>query len=209
VISTEPDRVPDRQVGVMSEADTPIQVTDASGSAETRDSVEDALIQRARRGDGDAFGMLVQPRAEQILRTARAILVNEADAREVTQEAFVSAWINLPGLRDVDRFDAWLNRIVVNRCRDKLRSRRRVREIALESIELPTNDNVASRIERASLLAAFDRLSVADRQIIVLHHLHDLPLSEVARQIGVPIGTAKSRLWSARRALERAMEAEA
>ena len=74
---------------------------------------------------------------------------------------------------------------------------------------MPTADNAAAALETASLLAAFDRLGVADRQILALHHLHDLPLAEVARQLGIPVGTAKSRLWGARRALGRAMEAEA
>ncbi len=184
-------------------------LSESAGTIDLPDAASVALVERARRGDDVAFGLLVQARAQATLRTARAILGNEAEAQEVTQDAFVSAWRNLPTLRDVDRFDAWLNRIVLNRCRDLLRHRRRVRQIDLADVELPTADNAAARMETASLLAAFDRLSVTDRQILVLHHLHDLPIADVARQLGVPVGTAKSRLWSARRALERAMEAEA
>ena len=172
-------------------------------------ATDETLVARARRGDGDAFALLIQPRVDRLHRTARAIVGNEDDAREVTQEAFVSAWTNLPKLRDVDRFDAWLNRIVLNRSRDLLRRRGRVREIDLDTIEMSSGDPAAGRGETTAILAAFDRLSIANRQILVLHHLHDLPLAEVARQLGVPVGTAKSRLWGARRALERAMEAEA
>ena len=184
-------------------------LSEAAGTIELPDAASDALVERARRGDDLAFGLLVQARAQAMLRTARAILGNEAEAQEVTQEAFVSAWRNLPTLRDVDRFDAWLNRIVMNRCRDVLRHRGRVRQIDIADMDVPTTDNAAAVLETAAVLAAFDRLSVADRQILALHHLHDLPMVEVARQLGIPVGTAKSRLWSARRALERAMEAEA
>jgi RNA polymerase sigma-70 factor, ECF subfamily len=193
----------------MQETERTLGRADSSGGVDAHDAAGDRLVDRARRGDDAAFGLLVEARVGATLRTARAILGNEAEAQEVTQEAFVSAWRNLPTLRDIDRFDAWLNRIVLNGCRDLLRHRRRVRQIDIESFELPTADTAAATLETASLLAAFDRLSIADRQIMVLHHLHDLPLAEVARQLGIPVGTAKSRLWSARRALERAMEAEA
>jgi RNA polymerase sigma-70 factor (ECF subfamily) len=72
-----------------------------------------------------------------------------------------------------------------------------------------TADASTDALETASVKAAFGRLSVDDRTILLLHHLHGLPLEEVARQLAIPVGTAKSRLWSARRALERALEAEA
>jgi RNA polymerase sigma-70 factor, ECF subfamily len=169
---------------------------------------EDGLLELARNGDGDAFGRLIEPRIERTLRTARAILGSEADAREVTQEAFVSAWANLRGLRDISRFDPWLNRIVLNRCRDRLRQRRRIREISIDAVELPVNDPAESNADTGAVLAAFERLGVADRQILVLHHLHDLSLDEIAHQLEVPVGTVKSRLWKARRALERALETE-
>jgi RNA polymerase sigma-70 factor (ECF subfamily) len=183
-------------------------MSEVAGVVPFGEAGEDSLLALARGGDGDAFGQLVEARLERTLRTARAILGNEADAREVTQEAFVSAWVNLRGLRDAHRFDAWLNRIVMNRCRDRLRQRRRVREIAIDGVDLPTADLADASADTSAVTAAFERLSVADRHILVLHHLHDLSVQEVARQLGVPAGTAKSRLWSARRALERALEAE-
>ncbi|HEX5014197.1 MAG TPA: sigma-70 family RNA polymerase sigma factor [Candidatus Limnocylindrales bacterium] len=169
-----------------------------------------ALIAAARAGDRNAFALLVEPRAGHLLATARAILGNEADAYEAAQEALIAAWIQLPRLRDIDRFDAWLNRTLVNRCRDALRRRKRmtVREIDIETATLTTADDADAQAERAALLAAFERLSVDERHILVLHHLHDLPLAQIAAQLGVPVGTAKSRLWTARRALERALEAE-
>lgn len=170
---------------------------------------EDVVVSRARDGDRDAFEMLIASRADRLLRTACAILGQEAEAYDVAQEALVSAWVNLPRLRDVDRFDAWLNRVLLNRCRDALRRRRRSREIVLDTFEPLGPDVAQASLDTAGVLGAFDRLSLADRQILVLHHLHGLPLAEVARQLRIPIGTTKSRLWSARRALERALEAEA
>ena len=167
-----------------------------------------AQVALARMGDTDAFAALLAPRLDRLLRSARAILGNEADARDATQDACVSAWLNLPRLRDDARFDAWLNRMLLNRCRDLLRARHRSREILLDGIELPDPRPSPAEAATAGVLAAFDRLSVADRHILILHHLHDRPVDEVARVLGIPVGTAKSRLHAARRALERALETQ-
>lgn len=180
----------------------PLSLAVAAG---TRD---DALVDRARRGEHDAFARLIEPRAGQLLRTARGILGNESDAYEAAQEALIAAWVRLPALRDADRFDAWLNRTLVNKCRDALRKRGRVREIDLGATDLAVPDTTQARVAEASVQAAFDRLSIDERHILVLHHLNDLPVAQIACQLGIPLGTAKSRLWSARRHLERALEAE-
>ncbi len=138
-----------------------------------------ALIERARHGDHDAFAGLVDDRLEGTFRTALAILGNEADARDATQEIFLRAWRNLPELREPDRFDAWFGRIVVNTCRSSIRGRRRriVREISvgalpgagdqLESRESPHDDRTA---DLDTLERALGRLSVADRTLLALHH---------------------------------------
>lgn len=170
---------------------------------------EEALVTRAREGDRDAFALLIQPRTDRVLRTARAILANESDAHDAAQAAFVSAWVNLPRLRETARFDAWLTRVLVNECREALRRRKRNPEIVLDDTDLSGPDSTAGSVETAALRAAFGRVSVDERTILLLHHLHGLPLDQVARQLQIPVGTAKSRLWSARRALERALEAEA
>jgi RNA polymerase sigma-70 factor (ECF subfamily) len=167
------------------------------------------LVERAGRGDQGAFAQLVESRLDRAFRTACAILGNEADARDATQEAFVSAWVNLPRLREIAKFDAWLNRVLINRCRDVLRRRHRVREIELDGLDLPGVSQTGASVEAAALNAAFDRLSLAHRQLLVLHHLHGEPVAEIARQLGVPVGTAKWRLHAARDALKRALEIEA
>jgi RNA polymerase sigma-70 factor (ECF subfamily) len=169
----------------------------------------DTLVEMAARGDRHAFEQLVESRLDRIFRTVCAILGNEADARDGTQDAFIAVWVQLPRLRDVARFDAWLNRVILNGCRDVLRRRHRSREMELSGLEMGAPDSTREVAERAAFNAAFDRLSPADRSILVLHHLHQLPLTEIAGHLGVPVGTAKSRLHTARRALERALEAEA
>jgi RNA polymerase sigma-70 factor, ECF subfamily len=175
------------------------------GSAGSHD---ESLVARARTGDRDAFAQLIEPRATRLLRTARAVVGNADDAHEATQEALIAAWVQLPGLRDLARFDAWLNRTLVNKCRDVLRRRRRVREIDLETTDLEGPDATQMRLAETALMAAFERLPVEERHILVLHHLDELPLDRVASMLGIPVGTAKSRLWTARRHLERALESE-
>jgi RNA polymerase sigma-70 factor (ECF subfamily) len=177
-------------------------------AAAARPDEEESLVARAAAGDRDAFAALIAPRVDRVLRTARAILRNEPEAHDAAQDAFVAAWVNLPRLRDLSRFDAWLNRLLVNGCREVLRRHKRSREVQIDA-DAPTPDFAGGSLETASVKAAFGRLSVDERTILLLHHLHGLPLDQVARHLAIPVGTAKSRLWHARRSLERALEAEA
>lgn len=169
-------------------------------------SAGDDLVARARRGDRAAFTGLVEARLDRTFRMASAILGNEADARDVVQDSFIKAWQQLPGLRDAGRFDAWLNQIVRNGCRDRLRQRNRSREIDLSTIEAPTTDSTEHVGDLQALEGAFERLTADQRQILVLHHLHHVSVSDLAGQLGIPIGTAKWRLHAARQALEQALE---
>jgi RNA polymerase sigma-70 factor (ECF subfamily) len=174
------------------------------------------LVERAQAGDQEAFAALVERWLEPSLRTAYAIVGNEADARDATQDAFLQAWRELPHLRDPGSFDAWLNRILVNRCRTLRHRGRRttVHEIHLSvlpetgepaALDPPGDDGAVSL---DAFEHAFQRLSMPDRTILVLHHLQHRPLVDIAAGLGIPIGTAKSRLFAARKALERALEAE-
>ena len=174
--------------------------------ADDRD--DESLVERARRGDTIAFARLAEARSLRLLRTATVILGNEADAFEAAQDALVAVWINLPSLRDPDRFDAWLNRTLVNKCRDAARKRGRVREIALDADQITVADTTEDRLEQLAILAAFDRLPVEQRHLLVMHHIDRISVEEIGLQLAVPVGTAKSRLWTARKALERALEAE-
>ena len=168
------------------------------------------LIEAARRGDGMAFESLVTSRLERTYRIALATLGSEADARDAVQETWVAVWRNLPSLADIDRFDSWVDAIVVNACRMAIRKRGRVREIALvddfdRGAPGPGPDQVS---ERDVLDRAFGRLSVDHRAILVLHHLEEQPLAAIAARLGIPVGTAKSRLFAARAALQESLEAE-
>lgn len=191
-------------------AGEPVELTEVAG----REEGEQGLVARARLGDHDAFSRLISTRADRVLRTARAIVGNETDAHDAAQSALVSAWVNLPRLRDVDRFDAWINQILRNECRTVLRQRRWSRVVDLSAAEAEPDhgamgaDPGSTGVDGAAVRAAFKRLTVDDRTILLLHHLHGLSLDEVARQLGLPVGTAKSRLWGARRSLERALETQ-
>lgn len=176
-----------------------------------------ALVERARAGDRPAFEALLERWLEPAFRIALAILGREADARDATQDAFLHAWCNLRQLRDPERFDAWLTHILVNSCRGLQRDRRRVmvREIDLGAI--PAGDEPATTFEAAwgerpasldVVERAFERLSIPVRTVLVLHHLEQRPLGEIAETLGIPVGTAKSRLFTARQALQRALETE-
>jgi RNA polymerase sigma factor (sigma-70 family) len=176
--------------------------------------LDPALIRRAQTGDVDAFTALVAGRLESMQRTAMAILGHEADARDAVADALGSIWRELPRLRDPLAFDAWTTRILVHACRRRLRGRgrARVREVALDDVApgaVPRSSHQADDIgDRIALERAFDRLDADVRTILVLHHLDGRGLAEIAAVFGIPVGTAKSRLFAARRALERALERE-
>jgi len=180
--------------------------------------MERALIEQAQKGDRGAFDALVRRKVDAVYGTALAILGHEADAQDAVQEAFVAAWRSLGALRDTDRFDAWFGRILVNTCRMSLR-RRKVRQIEVTDGSIldgsgareraaggPAFDDVTASAE--SFDRAFGRLNADERAILVLHHREDLPVADIAARLGIPAGTVKSRLFAARRALERAIARE-
>jgi RNA polymerase sigma-70 factor (ECF subfamily) len=160
------------------------------------------LLVRARGGDQEAFEQIVLAKGEPLFRTALVILGNEADARDATQEAFVSAWRGIPFLKDYDRFDAWMGRILINSCRMTLRRPSRVREIPLDdSTDFVPVGTDSPPADNPDLDTAFNRLSVDQRTMLVLHHLHGYGVDEIAEWLGIPSGTVKWRLSRARRAL--------
>lgn len=178
----------------------------------------DALVRLARAGDREAFDRLVRDRIGRCLRISLAITSSEADARDAVQDAFVSAWRELPRLREPDQFDAWFGRILVNACRTVLRRRktRSVREISMdrEAVEgsLPFDWPVPAEQDRVAdvdaIRRAFAHLRPDVRAIIALHHVDRQPVLAIAVLLGIPEGTVKSRLHEARKALERALEEE-
>jgi RNA polymerase sigma-70 factor (ECF subfamily) len=146
-----------------------------------------------------------------VFRLAFAILGNEADARDASQEALVAVWRGIRGLRDADRLDAWLQRTVVHAARQLIRTgkRRRAREIpASDVVDLGSAEAQPHRDDAAVLDAALATLPIDQRSILVLHHLEHRSLAQIAEVLGIPAGTAKSRLFAARRALAAAITRE-
>jgi RNA polymerase sigma-70 factor (ECF subfamily) len=146
-----------------------------------------------------------------VYRLTSAILGDEADARDAAQETFVAAWRELPRLRESEKFEAWLQRVAVNASRMTLRARgrRRVREIpSSEVAALATHAPLNDRSDASLLDSAMRELPIDQRAILVLHHLEGRPLAEIAGLLEIPVGTAKSRLFHARRALETALRSE-
>jgi RNA polymerase sigma-70 factor (ECF subfamily) len=174
-------------------------------------AIDRSLIDRARNGDLDAFETIVRARMDAVYRLTSAILGNEADARDAAQETFVAAWRELARLREPDKFEAWLQRVAVNAARQthRARSRRRIREIPSSTVvALADRAAGAPRDDAAILDAALATLPVEQRAILVLHHLEGRPLAELATILEIPEGTAKSRLFTARRALAAAIASD-
>jgi RNA polymerase sigma-70 factor (ECF subfamily) len=157
------------------------------------------LVERARRGDHDAFATLVRAAVVRLDAAARLILRDRDLAQDAIQEAMLRAWHDLPGLRDPDRFDAWLRRLTVHACIDVARKRRRrIMEVELDPLDLPpVADATRALIQRDLVDHALSVLEPEWRAVIVLHFYFGLPLHEVAGTLGIPVGTAKSRLHRA------------
>ena len=169
------------------------------------------LVERARRGDHDAFAELAGAAISRLDSAAWLILRDPDQAQDAVQNALLRAWRDLPTLRDPDRFDAWLHRLLVRACLDEARRLRRHRfDIELTSIDRPF-DSGAERVvaDRDELERGFRRLEPEMRAIIVLHHYLDQPLPAVASALGIPLGTAKSRLNRALGLMRAALDAEA
>ena len=153
------------------------------------------LVERASQGDHEAFGMLIGAHLARLDTAARLILRDPELARDAVQEATLKAWKNLRGLRDPDRFDAWLHRLLVNACFDLARRRRGRFEVELTPLHDAPVPDATSRVTDAMyverMLATVDP---AQRAVVVLHYYLDLSLPETAAALGIPVGTAKSRL---------------
>jgi RNA polymerase sigma-70 factor, ECF subfamily len=160
--------------------------------------------------EAEPFVVLIERSIDPAYRLARAILQDETEAEDAVQDACLAAWRQRSSLRDRDRFGAWFDRIVINGCRDRLRSRsrQRVRAIALqqrwqEPIAGPPD---AADVDVA-LDLALDGLDPDHRIVVLLRYWQDLPLEAIAERLGVPLGTVKSRLHYAHHTLKTTLEA--
>ena len=169
------------------------------------------LVERARKGDHDAFAALADAAISRLDAAARLILRDRDQAKDAVQETLVRAWRDLPALRSPDRFDAWLHRLLVRACIDEARRLRRHRfDVELTSLDSSAiGDTTSSTADRDQLERGFSRLEPEARAIIVLHHYLDLALPDVAIALGIPLGTAKSRLHRALQSMRAALAADA
>jgi len=168
-------------------------------------------VVRAREGDRDAFARLAAASISRLDATARLITRDPERAKDAVQEALTRCWRDLPALRDPDRFDAWLHRLLVRTCIDELRRiRARPIEISLTELHHPAvGDSAVAVADRDALERGFRRLDPEQRAVVVLHYYVGLSLADVADALDLPIGTAKSRLNRAMSRLRAALEADA
>lgn len=169
-----------------------------------------ALVERARAGDEEAFASLARGAGDRLLSIAYRILRDLGLAEDAVQQTLVLAWRELPSLRDAERFDAWLHRLLVNACyRQVRRDRRWAANVRVLPTEEPARgDDVGSIVDRDQLDRGFRRLPPEQRAVFVFHHYLGLTLLEVADQLDVPLGTIKSRLHYATNTLRAALEAD-
>ena len=156
------------------------------------------LVERARSGDHDAFSVLVRASAPRLYGAAKLILRDPDRAQDAVQEALVLAWRHVRALRDPQAWDAWLYRLTVRACHRSAKTHRRRDLVELHVVSDQesgaANDFPAHVAERDRLSRELGRLPVDQRTVMVLHFYLDLPLTEAAEILSIPVGTAKSRL---------------
>ena len=169
------------------------------------------LVERARNGDHDAFTVLAKASANRMYAVARLILRDHARAEDAAQEALVAAWHDLPALRDPDRFEAWLHRLLVRACYREAKRDRRRQEVEINEVTLGGAEPDRSLLlaDRDALERGFRHLDPDQRAVLVLHQYVGFPLAEIADVLGIPVGTVKSRLFRATQAMRSALAADA
>lgn len=181
-----------------------------------------ALIKQfCEQGQVNAFNTLVWRWQKPIYNFVLRYLGDPEDAREITQQTFIKALRNLPHLKDHSRFSTWLYQIAVNLCRDEIKKRRRRKTYSLESMQensdqqnaralLPvadesaSPDNIVSRKELRDILArALQQIPEEQREVVIMKEYQELKFTEIAETLGIPLNTAKSRMYYGLTALRK------
>lgn len=173
--------------------------------------MQEELVRQAQHGDAEAFDELARMVGDRCLAIAVRILRDVFLAEDAVQAALITAWTELRALRDPSRFEAWLHRILTNACYAEARRRTRWSEgmRVLPVASAYGSDDYLTVDDRDLLEKAFRRLTLQQRAILVFHYYLGLSISEVAVRTGINVGTAKSRLHHATRALRASIEADA
>jgi RNA polymerase sigma-70 factor (ECF subfamily) len=202
-VSNEDGTIPRNALAILTERGQTV-------APPLRGEMQRELVERARRGDHDAFARLAGAAISRLDSAAWLILRDPEQAKDAVQNALVRAWRDLPTLRNADRFDPWLHRLLVRSCIDEARRLRRHRvDVGLSTYEPAATASMESAVaNRDQLERGFVRLDPEMRAVVVLHHYLDLPLPEVAGVLGIPLGTAKSRLHRALGLLRAALDAD-
>ena len=169
------------------------------------------LVERARNGEEEAFGLIADAVYDRCYGVAHRILGEAPAAQDATQQALLDIWRKLPNLRDPGRFEAWCYRIVVHACYAEARRIKRAIPALLPEDSQPatTADQFRAIVDRDEVERAFDRQRVEHRAVLVLRYYLDLPLEDIANILDVPLGTVKSRIHNGLRAMRAAIEADA
>jgi len=173
--------------------------------------VQPELILRARQGDHEAFTQLVGDALNRLHRTARLILRSDDLAADAVQEALLSAWLNIRAVREPERFDGWLYKLVVHACYRQARrtKRRTLTEIQLSPLGFDEVDDASVPVaDRDQLERAFSQLPPDHRAVLVVRHYLGMSEAQAASILDIPIGTYKSRLSRATQAIRRSIEME-
>lgn len=184
-------------------------------------ATEQELVERAKRGDPDAFGQLVTDNEKRIYNLALRMTGSPEDAAELAQEAFLNAWRALPSFKGDSSFSTWLYRLASNACIDHLRKRKRRSQVedarSLEDEERPWEPadhqaDPALQLERQEARRAVEEglqsLSDPHRQVLVLRELQGLSYQEIGQALDLDPGTVKSRIARARLALKKILTAK-
>ncbi len=169
------------------------------------------LVVRAQGGDVDAFSALTAGSMSRLTGAARLIVRRDDIAADAVQDALLRAWLDLRGLRDPDRFDSWLHRLLIRACyraAKQIRTRDVVEIVMSPLTASPDRDHQATFAVRDQLDRGFARLSPDHRAAIVLHHYLGMSMAEAAGVLGIPLGTMQSRLNRATRIMRAALDAD-
>jgi RNA polymerase sigma-70 factor (ECF subfamily) len=173
--------------------------------------VDSDLVEAARRGDRDAFAILAVSRGDRLFGVAHRILREMDRAEDAVQQTLVIAWRELPRLRDPERFDAWVLRLLVRLCyAEARRDRRHFAVVRALPVDGPAGPDAFTHdiANRDQLERGFRRLRPEHRVVLVLRHYVGLEPAEIAEVLGIPEGTTRSRLHYAHRAMRAALEAD-
>jgi RNA polymerase sigma-70 factor, ECF subfamily len=170
------------------------------------------FVERARAGDHEAFSELARASIARLYAIANLVLRDVDRAQDAVQDALVSAWKDMRALRDPDAWDAWLHRLTLRACYKVAQKERRRNLVELRVVPDPEPvrpfDLATAVVERDRMEQELERLPIDQRAVMVLHFYLDLPLSEVAVVLDIPIGTAKSRLSRGLEVLRESMRDE-